>query len=342
MYGAGGYGQLVARSLLGRGLAVHGIIDRRACDPGFAASLPVPAVLPDHVDAEAAVDGVLVVGIHNFAVDPAPILAWAKAKGFGEIIVPGELPDLIGPELGSYWLTAREHSTGHLDAIEQASGLVADAHSREVLTGIAGFRITADHALHPASHQASQYFPPDVPLAHEPLCLVDGGAFTGDALASVRASGRSLAQWFAFEPDLANFAALVATARDPDVGMAALFPCGLGERTAQIRFASGESAGSHAADNGDSMVQVVALDEVLPTIAPNYIKLDIEGAERSALTGMRRTLERCRPALAVSIYHRPEDLWELPLLVHQLLPEARLFVRQHGFNGFDTVLYAVH
>lgn len=341
VYGAGGYGLLAVRHLLEAGYPVRGLIDRRATDPTFAARQPVPAVAPEAMTAAMTAGAVLVVGVHNFAADPAPIHAWAAAQDFADVIVPAELPDVLDPALGSYWLTGRRHTYDHLDAIDHVATLLTDDASRNVLEGIAAFRLSADLAVHPASHLPSQYFPPDVPLTREPLRLVDGGAFTGDVWPALQASGRGLSAWYAFEPDPANFATLVATARDAGIANCALFPCGLGDRAEQIRFAAGEAAGSHAADSGDTVVQIVALDEVLPGISPNYVKLDIEGAERAAIAGMRATLERARPAVAMSIYHRPEDLWELPLLIHDLLPEARLFVRQHGYNGFDTVLYAV-
>lgn len=341
VYGAGGYGLLAVRQLRKAGYPVRGLIDRRATDPDFAARQPVPAVAPEAMTAAMAAGSALVVGVHNFAADPAPIHDWAATHPFVDVIVPAELPDVLGAALGSYWLTGRHHTRDHLDAVDCVAALLADDASRAVLEGIAAFRISADRAVHPTSHLPSQYFPPDVPLTREPLRLVDGGAFTGDVWPALRASGHSLAEWYAFEPDPANFATLVATARDAGVAHSALFPCGLGARAEQIRFAAGEAAGSHAAASGDTVVQIVALDEVLPGLSPNYVKLDIEGAERDAITGMRATLERARPTIAMSIYHRPEDLWELPLLIHALLPDARLFMRQHGYNGFDTVLYAV-
>ena len=341
VYGAGGYGRLVIRLLADAGYPVLGVVDRRAADDGFVRTEGVAAITPEAMTPAMAAGKVLVVGVHNFAVDPAPIHGWAAGLGFAEVIVPAELPDLLGPRLCSYWLTGRGHTGRHLDAIERVASLLADDRSRAVLEGIAAYRISADAARHPPSDLPSQYFPDDVPLTREPLRLVDGGAFTGDAWDALAASGRSLAEWYAFEPDPANFAALAATARRAAVAHSALFPCGLGERLKQVRFASGEAAGSHAAETGDTMVQVVALDEVLPGVAPNYVKLDIEGAERAALAGMRGMLTRARPAVAVSIYHQPEDLWELPLLVHDWLPGHRLYIRQHGYNGFDTVLYAV-
>jgi hypothetical protein len=54
---------------------------------------------------------------------------------------------------------------------------------------------------------------------------------------------------------------------------------------------------------------------------------------------MVRALERARPRLAISIYHRPEDLWVIPEWVGRRYD--RLYVRQHGAHGFDTVLYAL-
>ena len=94
-------------------------------------------------------------------------------------------------------------------------------------------------------------------------------------------------------------------------------------------------------EQGTSLVQCVALDDVLQNVAPDFIKLDVEGAEIAALSGMTRTITKYRPRLAISGYHRPQDLWEIPLKLLELLPNARLYVRQHGSNGFETVFYAL-
>jgi len=44
----------------------------------------------------------------------------------------------------------------------------------------------------------------------------------------------------------------------------------------------------------------------------DFVKLYVESAELRALQGARETIERCRPKLAVSVYHHVEDLVELP------------------------------
>ncbi len=73
----------------------------------------------------------------------------------------------------------------------------------------------------------------------------------------------------------------------------------------------------------------------------DFIKMDIEGSELAALEGARDTLKRFRPKLALSAYHKPEDLHVLPQYLADLGVGYRLFL-DHFSNHFEeTVLFAV-
>ena len=66
-----------------------------------------------------------------------------------------------------------------------------------------------------------------------------------------------------------------------------------------------------------------------------------EGAEREALRGAAQTIARWQPRLNVACYHRNEDLFGLPLLVHTLNPAYRLYLRHHPYvPAWDVNLYA--
>jgi methyltransferase FkbM-like protein len=52
----------------------------------------------------------------------------------------------------------------------------------------------------------------------------------------------------------------------------------------------------------------------------DFIKMDIEGAEKNALRGARQTLGRFRPRLAISAEHLPDDDTAIPALVRTLQP----------------------
>ena len=64
-----------------------------------------------------------------------------------------------------------------------------------------------------------------------------------------------------------------------------------------------------------------------------------------ALQGARNLIAEYHPGLAISIYHTPEHLWEIPLFINELSRKSQrrydYYVRSHGFNTFETVFYAV-
>ena len=83
----------------------------------------------------------------------------------------------------------------------------------------------------------------------------------------------------------------------------------------------------------------VALDEVIRE-SVSLIKMDIEGREMKALAGAKTLITTYKPKLAICIYHKYEDLWEIPEYIHSLVPEYKFYIRHHGPFYTDTVLYA--
>ena len=56
----------------------------------------------------------------------------------------------------------------------------------------------------------------------------------------------------------------------------------------------------------------------------DFIKMDIEGAERQALAGARQTITGSRPRLAIATEHLPDDPEKIPLVVHGLWPGYKM------------------
>ena len=71
------------------------------------------------------------------------------------------------------------------------------------------------------------------------------------------------------------------------------------------------------------------------------VKMDIEGSELEALWGARRILKEHSPVLAVCAYHTSDHLWQIPLLIHAIQPDYRLFLRRYAEGAFELVWYAV-
>jgi FkbM family methyltransferase len=83
-------------------------------------------------------------------------------------------------------------------------------------------------------------------------------------------------------------------------------------------------------------IDAIVSDLRLPKV--DFIKLDIEGAERNALAGASGTLRKFRPRMAVASYHLPDDLDVLPALALSGQPEYTICVQGRGLgHGFMTL-----
>ena len=89
-------------------------------------------------------------------------------------------------------------------------------------------------------------------------------------------------------------------------------------------------------------IKVKSMDDILKEHSDiNAVKMDIEGAEARAIAGMGGILRSDRPRLAISAYHRPNDLWSLLILIRGMALGYRFWLRTYGYQTFETVLYCV-
>lgn len=85
----------------------------------------------------------------------------------------------------------------------------------------------------------------------------------------------------------------------------------------------------------------MSLDDVLADQRVTFLKMDIEGAEMEALRGAEHIIRAQAPKLAISVYHRRDDVWKIPMLLLSYQPAYRFYLRVYSFTGNDTVLYAI-
>jgi hypothetical protein len=69
--------------------------------------------------------------------------------------------------------------------------------------------------------------------------------------------------------------------------------------------------------------------------------MDIEGAELASLIGSKKTITKYRPGLAICLYHNPEHIWQIPLLVSSWELSYDFYLRSHCYSGFELVMYAI-
>jgi FkbM family methyltransferase len=249
-------------------------------------------------------------------------------------------PDVFLPH---YLFDVPNRVRENADGIRAVAQLWEDGGSRAEFLAQLRFRACSDFALpEPVNHEI--YFPQDLFDLTSRDVFVDCGAFDGDTirrylLRQPTPSGRIEA----FEPDPKNLSRLrgyVAGLPDQVRSQIAIHPYAVSARRERVRF---EATGTEAAavGRGTDEVEAAPLDEVLATVSPTYIKMDVEGSEVDALNGARRLLQKHVPALAICVYHRVDHLWAVPKLIHEVSDQYRLFLRPHLLEGWDTVCYAV-
>ena len=110
----------------------------------------------------------------------------------------------------------------------------------------------------------------------------------------------------------------------------------------ELPFAA--KAGRQSAITGasDTLVAARSVDSILVRRPSTIIKMDVEGFEREAIWGASQNISHYSPKLMVSLYHRNEDIFELPLLIKSLNPNYKLYIRHQLYiPAWETNLYAV-
>lgn len=120
-----------------------------------------------------------------------------------------------------------------------------------------------------------------------------------------------------------------------------LYNLGLSGAARDFKIAAGKRSETSLSREGDTEIKTVTLDEIIGNREVGYIKMDIEGAEGEALMGAKRLIKSQAPMLAVSLYHKREDIWEIPSLILKLNPNYKFYLRHYSLSIAETVLYAV-
>ncbi|MEI0604854.1 FkbM family methyltransferase [Brachyspira alvinipulli] len=92
-------------------------------------------------------------------------------------------------------------------------------------------------------------------------------------------------------------------------------------------------------EKSEEIIDVISIDNFLDGNPITFLKSDIEGEEFNMLKGAENTIKKYKPKMAISVYHRPDDLLTIPKYIKELVPEYNFSLRHHSLSFNDTVLY---
>lgn len=238
--------------------------------------------------------------------------SWARRARFDVVQAVGKgdapCPILWKTPLGRFWGTERDGRELDLLMLEQAGGDIYEQGRVSV---------------------------------HDSDVVIDVGAHLGTFTRI--ALQRGARQVVAIEPDPVNAACFSRTFADEIAGhRVRLVEAAAWHSTGSLAFETGGAsqtghvAGSHTSRSVS--VRAVTIDGLVDELAlgrVDFIKMDIEGAERHALAGARRLLGAHRPRLAICIYHASDD----PEVVPQVIRAANGNYQTFSRGGFQAYFY---
>jgi len=185
-----------------------------------------------------------------------------------------------------------------------------------------------------------QYFDSRIMKSKEHEVFIDGGALDGgDSIQFMIWCKNHYDKIYAFEPDESNYKKL-AVLKETKMNLFSRQE-GLWSRETELSFSSERKECSHIAEDGNMRIKVVSIDGVLEGQPATLIKMDVEGSELEALCGAEKTIKKYKPRLAVCVYHKVQDIIEIPLKILELNPEYQLYLRHYSYVDTETVLYAI-
>jgi len=245
-------------------------------------------------------------------------------------------------------ITFDEFKEKHYDGYEWAYNFFADDISKKLVLDFARSHLTNEIIMQ-TNDTDDKYFDNGIIDISKSEVFVDGGAFTGDTAEKfIDIVGSEYSKIYCFEPETGN----CAKAREnlSKYNRIEIINKGLWDFQTQLEFAKDKynPEDSSFVLNLDifdkTIIPVCSLDEYFSGIPedelPTFIKLDIEGAEKNALQGAVKIIKQAKPKLAICVYHKIEDIYELTRLIYNINNEYRFVLRHYDKGYHSTLLYA--
>lgn len=226
------------------------------------------------------------------------------------------------------------------EKIQAVYDMLADEKSRQTYGDVLNFKISGKiEYLNNCTSPKEEIYGEIIPLGNDEI-FADLGAYNGDTAAEfIEACGNNFRHIYAFEPNPKNFRKL--TKNLPDIDKITLLGAAAGRENGTVKISANEGKMSRENGSGKTVeIPVLAVDNAVQENV-TLLKLDVEGGEREAILGARRHIENGAKILC-SLYHRNEDMFDLPLLIKSINPKLKLYVRHQLYiPAWETNLYAV-
>lgn len=312
LYGTGNGGDKIVDVLDRFNIPLSGVF----ASPGFERDRTFRGFKVENYDSVRERYGDDITVLLAFGTDRKTVWDFIKELDRRHLLLIPDVP-LYGGEL----FTA-EYARKNEKPIRRARELFDDPVSRALYDAVLDFRLTGcAECLATVEEPEKSY---RVAFGEDIFRICDLGAYKGDSALMFGRAFPRLSEVIAFEADGRSFKKLSETAASAKYPPITPVNCALSDECGETVFVSSASRGSGVSGKNRRSKTVTVQKRTLDSFHLqniDLIKFDVEGDETASLKGSVDTILRCRPSLAVSLYHRTEDIFAIPLLVKDLLDE---------------------
>ncbi len=221
----------------------------------------------------------------------------------------------------------REFYNSHYSDIVKAYNSLYDSESKSLFCAMINYKLTGrgEYLFSSYTELSDMY---DMLPRKKIKSIVDVGAYNGDTLKQAVAFFPDLTSAIAIEPDVRSFAKLQKYADTLENIKVQAVNGAAWSHGGKMEFSSSGNRNSTGTATVSFKHKSIEIDifsvDSLVSGRVDYIKYDVEGAEREALLGSDITIQRYSPSLLVSLYHKSRDIFELINIINERYPDYTL------------------
>ena len=175
--------------------------------------------------------------------------------------------------------------------------------------------------------------------------VFDIGAYKGDTACYFANKVKSGGKVYAFEPVPANFESLKSNVENNNFGDIVIpVNKGISDKKEILKFVSVDTGAPWSYINSDKGkdIEVTPIDEFVrdnQIRKIDFIKMDVEGLEEKVINGAENVVKDFSPKLGIALYHKTLDFTELPLLIHKLNSNYKIYIRSNIEGAFGFTMF---
>jgi FkbM family methyltransferase len=217
-----------------------------------------------------------------------------------------------------------------------------DKYSIDTLIAYVKSRNNDDYSICEKFYDPNQYFSDNIISFKENETFVDCGVYDGETIKEfISRNENTFDSIFGFEPDKNNYENTLVNLKSISSKKYKIFNLGSWYKNDTLKFNSISDRVSEIDPNGTVEIKVDSIDNLISNSKVTFIKMDVEGAELNSLRGAEKIIKLNRPKLAICLYHKPEDIYEITYWIYSLDLNYKYYIRLHTRFSQELVLYCI-